>query len=100
MNEILESVSNQALPTVRAIIGTDLQHTAGITELVLEDLEILIFETDDCMDFGSVIMEFLEDGISNGATNAAANHADFFAAFGLSRFAKRTNKTGKIIAFL
>ena len=52
------------------------------------------------MNLCAAIVEFLQHGISDGATNAAAHHADLLLTLGLGRLTQRANEVLQVIALL
>ena len=52
------------------------------------------------MDLGAVVMKLLQNGICDGAADAAAHHADLLLALGLSGLAQGTHEVRQAVAFL
>ncbi len=98
VDELLERIGDKTLLAVRAVVRHQLQNAGRRAELVLKNDEVLILEADDRVDFRAAVVELLQNGVSDGAADAAAHDADLLLAFGLGRAAQRADKVLNVLA--
>ena len=91
---LLQRGGDNALLAVGAVIGhNDKLITAG-AELVLQNDQILVAETDDAGDLGALLVQCLGNGQRNGAAHAAADDADVFQTLDLGGLAQGSHSAG------
>ncbi len=100
VQQLLQGLSDQALLTVGAIVGADLQHGGHGLELVLQDDHVLALKADNRVDLGAAIVELLQHGVRNGAAHAATHYADLLLALGLSGLTERTDEILQAVTLL
>ena len=61
---------------------------AAGAELILQDDQVLVAETDNASNLGALRMQCLGDGQCDGAADAAADNADVLQALDLGGFAQ------------
>ena len=100
LDERLQSVRDEALFSVAAVVRHHLQHARRGAELLLEDDEVLVAEADDGVHFRALRVQLFGDGVRDGAADAAAHDRDFMQPRGVRGLAERADEIVDILAFV
>ena len=97
-NQSVQSVGDQTLFTIGAVVGHELQLAGAGTELVFQDHDVLGTEADDRVNLAAFGVQLLSHGQSDGAANAAANNGDLLLTGSLGCVAQGANEVLQVVA--
>ena len=85
---LLQRGGNNTLIAVGTVVGHNDKLIAAGAELILQDDQVLIAETDNAGNLGALGMQCLGDGQCDSTADAAADNADILQALNLGGFAQ------------
>ena len=100
LDERFERIGHQSLFAVAAVVRHHLKHVGNGFELLLQNDEVFIAESDDAVYFGAELMQLLCDGERDGAADAAADDGDLFQTVHMRRLAQGADEIVNILALV
>ena len=85
---------------IAAVVRHDDILIAARFELVFQNQQIFAAEAHDAVHLCAQAMQFLGDGVCDGAAHAAAHHGHFFEPLHMRGNAQRAHEIGDKFAFL
>ncbi len=100
LQQSLEFHSAEALFTVGAVVGHEIQVIGAGPEFVLQNDDVLGAEADNHVYDGAGLLESLGSRQRNGTAHTAADHADPLLVFHIGGTAQGTHKVMDVVAFI